>query len=348
MAFPQQYVANPDRYQNAPFRRCGQSGIQLPPISLGLWQNFGDTDVYETGRATLRRAFDRGVTHFDLANNYGPPYGSAEENFGKVMATDFAAHRDELILSSKAGWDMWPGPYGIGASKKYLVSSLDQSLKRMGLEYVDIFYTHRPDFETPMEETASALAQIVRQGKALYIGISSYSPERTQTMHDLLKAEGVKLFIHQPSYSMLNRYLEQGLLDKLGELGVGCIAFSPLAQGLLTNKYLKPGAAEQTRVNAEGSSFSKTLLSEQNIARVRSLNAIAERRGQTLAQMAIAWSLRDPRVTTALIGARNVAQLDDSLDALKNLSFSKEELAEIDQHAVDTPEIDLWRSVNSR
>jgi L-glyceraldehyde 3-phosphate reductase len=347
MAFPEIYAASPDRYTNATFRRCGASGIQLPPISLGLWQNFGGVDVFETSRATLRRAFDRGVTHFDLANNYGPPYGSAEENFGKVLATDFAAHRDELIISTKAGWDMWPGPYGIGASKKYLTASLDQSLQRMGLDYVDIFYTHRPDFETPMEETASALAQIVRQGKALYIGISSYSPARTKTMHDLLKAEGVKLFIHQPSYSMLNRFLEHGLLDTLGELGVGCIAFSPLAQGLLTNKYLKPGA-DKTRVNSGDGSFSENLLSEQNLAHVRALNDIAQQRGQSLAQMAIAWAIRDPRVTTALIGARNTHQLDDSLDALNNLSFTTEELTAIDQHAIDTPEIDLWRSVNSR
>lgn len=348
MAFAQSYVANPDRYSSAGFRICGQSGLRLPLISLGLWQNFGGADVFETGRATLQRAFDRGVTHFDLANNYGPPYGSAEENFGKVLRTDFAAHRDELVISSKAGWDMWPGPYGIGGSKKYLVASLDQSLRRMGLEYVDIFYAHRPDFETPMEETASALAQIVRQGKALYVGISSYSPERTRTMAELLRSEGVRLLIHQPSYSMLNRYLEQGLLDTLGELGVGCIAFSPLAQGLLTNKYIKPGGTDGARVNAEGSSFSKDLLSEQNLARVRTLNGIAQQRGQSLAQMAIAWSLRDARVTSALIGARNPEQLDDSLDALKNLSFSKEELAAIDQYAVDTPEVDLWRPVNSR
>jgi L-glyceraldehyde 3-phosphate reductase len=347
MAFPKIYTANPDRYTEAQFRRCGASGIPLPLISLGLWQNFGGVDVFETGRATLRRAFDRGVTHFDLANNYGPPYGSAEENFGKILATDFAAHRDELIISSKAGWDMWPGPYGIGASKKYLVASLDQSLKRMGLDYVDIFYTHRPDFDTPIEETASALAQIVRQGKALYVGCSSYSPERTRKIHDLLAAEGIKLFIHQPSYSMLNRFLEQGLLDTLGDLGVGCIAFSPLAQGLLTNKYLNPGA-DKTRVNSGDGSFSEKLLSEQNLTRVRALNEIAQKRGQSLAQMAIAWALRDPRVTTAVIGARNVQQLDDSLDALKNLAFTPEELTEIDQYAVDTPEIDLWRSVNSR
>jgi L-glyceraldehyde 3-phosphate reductase len=348
MGFPEQYIAKSDRYDKAQFRRCGESGIVLPLISLGLWQNFGGADVYETGRLTLRRAFDRGVTHFDLANNYGPPYGSAEENFGKVLRTDFSAHRDELIISSKAGWDMWPGPYGIGGSKKYLVASLDQSLKRMGLDYVDIFYAHRPDFETPMEETCSALAQLVHQGKALYVGISSYSPERTRIMYDLLKAQGVPLFIHQPSYSMLNRYLEQGLLDVLGELGVGCIAFSPLAQGLLTNKYLKPNANSAARVNADGSSFSKDFLSSQNLERVKALSSIADRRGQSLAQMAIAWSLRDPRVTSSLIGARNPQQLDDSLNALTNLSFTSAELTEIDKFAVDTPDIDLWRSVNSR
>jgi len=348
MTFAQPYTPKPDRYTNATFRRCGDSGIDLPLISLGLWQNFGGSDVFEIGRSTLRRAFDRGITHFDLANNYGPPYGSAEENFGKVLAKDFAAHRDELIISSKAGWDMWAGPYGIGGSRKYLVASLDQSLKRMGLDYVDIFYTHRPDFETPMEETASALAQIVRNGKALYVGISSYSPERTRIMYDLLKDEGVRLLIHQPSYSMLNRYLEQSLLGTLDDLGIGCIAFSPLAQGMLTNKYLTPGGAEATRANAEGSSLSKDLLSEENLNRVRALHAIAEKRGQTLAQMAIAWSLRDSRVTTALIGARNPKQLDDSLGALDNLQFTPQELLEIDGYAIDTPAIDLWRSVNSR
>jgi L-glyceraldehyde 3-phosphate reductase len=348
MAFPEPYTPNADRYTNAKFRRCGASGIDLPLISLGLWQNFGGSDVFETGRATLRRAFDRGITHFDLANNYGPPYGSAEENFGKVLANDFAAHRDELIISSKAGWDMWAGPYGIGGSRKYLVASLNQSLKRMGLDYVDIFYTHRPDFETPMEETVSALAQIVRQGKALYVGISSYSPERTRIMHDMLKNEGIRLFIHQPSYSMLNRYLEQGLLDTLDDLGVGCIAFSPLAQGLLTNKYLIPGAVKNTRASAEGSSLGKDLLSEENLNGVRALHAVADKRGQSLAQMAIAWSLRDPRVTSALIGARNPRQLDDSLGAIDNLQFTPQELLEIDRYAVDTPAIDLWRPVNSR
>jgi L-glyceraldehyde 3-phosphate reductase len=348
MAFPTTYTAASDRYTDARFRRCGDSGIGLPLISLGLWQNYGCADLFETGRATLRRAFDRGITHFDLANNYGPPYGSAEENFGRILATDFAEHRDELIISSKAGWDMWPGPYGIGGSKKYLIASLDQSLRRMGLDYVDIFYSHRPDFETPMEETASALAQIVRQGKALYVGISSYSPDRTKTMYELLKREGVRLFIHQPSYSMLNRYLEQGLLDTLDEVGVGCIAFSPLAQGLLTGKYLKTDSSEANRANSHGSSLNKDLLSTQTLSRVRELQAIAEQRGQTLAQMAIAWSLRDPRVTSALIGARTPEQLDDSVGAIDNLTFSPEELMQIDRHAIDTPDIDLWRSVNSR
>jgi L-glyceraldehyde 3-phosphate reductase len=347
MAFVEPYQANSGRYEHASFRRCGQSGVQLPLISLGLWQNFGGVNVFEEARATLRRAFDRGVTHFDLANNYGPPYGSAEENFGKVMKLDFEGHRDELMISSKAGWDMWPGPYGIGGSRKYLIASLDQSLKRMGLEYVDIFYTHRPDFDTPIEETIGALAQIVRQGKALYVGVSSYSPERTWKAYKLLQEEGIRLLIHQPSYSMLNRYLERELLDTLDELGVGCIAFSPLAQGLLTDKYLKQDAGK-TRVNSGDGSFSQSLLTEQNLNRVRALHAIAERRGQSLAQMAIAWALRDPRVTSALIGARNVAQLDDSLDALKNLSFTREELAEIDEYAVDTPSVDLWREVNSR
>jgi L-glyceraldehyde 3-phosphate reductase len=321
--------------------------VVLPPVSLGLWQNFGGDDVFETGRAVVRRAFDRGVTHFDLANNYGPPYGSAEENFGKILREDFRGLRNELIISSKAGWDMWPGPYGIGGSKKYLVASLDESLQRMGLEYVDIFYSHRPDFETPMEETAAALAGIVRAGKALYVGISSYSPARTKIMFELLKAEGVKLLIHQPSYSMFNRGIEHGLLDTLGELGVGCIAFSPLAQGLLTDKYIKGGDAS-ARLHSAYGSFTKEMLSDENLVRVRALNEIAKKRGQTLAQMAIAWALRDERVTTALIGARNVQQLDNSLDALKKLEFSGEELSEIDQYAKDTPSLDLWRSVSSR
>jgi L-glyceraldehyde 3-phosphate reductase len=338
------YVPDPKRYEQADFRRCGRSGILLPPISLGLWQNFGGADVFETGRAVIRRAFDRGVTHFDLANNYGPPYGSAEENFGQILKKDFDGLRDELLISSKAGWDMWPGPYGIGGSRKYLLASLDQSLKRMGLDYVDIFYSHRPSNDVPLEETMGALAQMVRQGKALYVGISSYGPERTKKAIELLKAEGVTLLIHQPSYSMLNRWVEGGLLDTLETAGVGCIAFSPLAQGMLTNKYLN-GVPENSRAGSEGS-FTKDFLTKENLDRVRALNEIASRRGQSLAQMAIAWVLRDPRVTSALIGARNVSQLDDSLDALKNLKFSEEELKEIDRYATDSG-IDLWREVST-
>ncbi|WP_419806060.1 L-glyceraldehyde 3-phosphate reductase [Terriglobus sp.] len=342
-----QYVPNAKRYEQASFRRCGRSGVVLPPISLGLWQNFGGVDQFETGRAMIRRAFDRGVTHFDLANNYGPPYGSAEENFGKVLADDFRNLRDELIISSKAGWDMWPGPYGMGGSRKYLMASLDQSLKRMGLDYVDIFYHHRPDFDCPIEETVAALAQIVRQGKALYVGISSYSPERTREVSKLLAAEGIHLFIHQPSYSMLNRWIENDLLGTLDELGIGCIAFSPLAQGLLTNKYLS-GKPEGARVHSEVGSFQQTMLTDENLQRVRGLHDIAERRGQSLAQMAIAWSLRDPRVTSSLIGARTVHQLNNSLDSLNNLRFTDEELKQIDAFAIDTPAIDLWRSVSER
>lgn len=334
------YVANPNRYEQATYRRCGRSGIALPPISLGLWQNFGGADIFETGRAMVLRAFDRGVTHFDLANNYGPPYGSAEENFGQILRKDLAPHRNELIISTKAGWDMWPGPYGIGGSRKYLLASLDDSLRRMGLDYVDIFYSHRPDRDTPLEETMGALIQAVRQGKALYVGISSYSPQRTLEAADILRSEGVPLFIHQPSYSMLNRWIEQELLDVLETLGTGCIAFSPLAQGLLTGKYLK-GVPENSRASQEGS-LKKEFLNEENLAHVRALNEIAKKRNQTLAQMAIAWVLRDPRVTSALIGARNVDQLNDSLDAVKNLNFSPEELAEIDRHAQEG-NLDLWK-----
>jgi L-glyceraldehyde 3-phosphate reductase len=334
------YVANEKRYEDAPFRRCGRSGIVLPPVSLGLWQNFGGADVFETGRAIIRRAFDRGVTHFDLANNYGPPYGSAEENFGQILRKDFRDHRNELLISSKAGWDMWPGPYGIGGSRKYLLASLDDSLHRMGLDYVDIFYSHRPSMDVPLEETMGALAHAVRQGKALYVGISSYSPERTRAAAQILKSEGVPLLIHQPSYSMLNRWIEDGLLDTLDELGVGCIAFSPLAQGLLTDKYLK-GVPKNSRATSEGS-FSKEFLSGENLKLVRELNDLASSRGQTLAQMAIAWSLRDKRVTSALIGARNVEQLDNSLDALHKLQFTEAELKEIDRHAVEAS-IDLWK-----
>lgn len=336
------YVPDPERYSKAPFRRCGRSGIVLPPVSLGLWQNFGGVDVFETGRAVIRRAFDRGVTHFDLANNYGPPYGSAEENFGEILRKDLGRYRDELMISTKAGWDMWPGPYGVGGSRKYLLASLDASLKRMGLEYVDIFYSHRPSTDVPLEETMGALAQAVRQGKALYVGISSYSPERTREAARILEAEGVRLLIHQPSYSMLNRWVEDGLLATLEELGVGCIAFSPLAQGLLTKKYLN-GVPEGSRAGANISgSFSKELLSERNLGHVRALDEMAKGRGQTLAQMAIAWVLRDERVTSALIGARNVEQLDDSLDAVKKLAFSEAELKGIDEHAAEGG-IDLWK-----
>jgi len=334
------YVPNAKRYDGTSFRRSGRSGIVLPPISLGLWQNFGDVNVFETGRAVIRRAFDRGVTHFDLANNYGPPYGSAEENFGEILRKDFRGHRNELLISTKAGWDMWPGPYGVGGSRKYLLASLDESLARMGLEYVDIFYSHRPTIDVPLEETMGALAQAVQQGKALYVGISSYSPERTREAAQILKSEGVPLLIHQPSYSMLNRWVERELLGTLDELGVGCIAFSPLAQGLLTNKYLN-GVPENSRVRG-GLWFPEQFLSEDNLKRVRALNEIAKGRGQSLAQMAIAWVLRDTRISSALIGARNVEQLDNSLDALKQLQFTESELSEIDRYAQEGS-IDLWR-----
>ena len=338
---PEQYRADPQRYDGRmPYRRCGRSGLDLPAISLGLWHNFGGADVFETGRAVLRRAFDLGVTHFDLANNYGPPYGSAEENFGRWMGADWRPYRDELIISTKAGYDMWPGPYGDGGSRKYLLASLDQSLKRMGLDYVDIFYSHRVDPTTPLEETMGALVHAHRQGKALYVGISSYSPELTRRAFEILKSEGVPLLIHQPSYSLLNRWIEHGLLDTLAELGVGCIAFSPLGQGLLTGKYLN-GIPEDARAE-RSDSFSRDFLSDETLAHVRALNDLAKDRGQTLAQMAIAWVLRDPRVTSALIGARSVQQLEDSLAAVENLSFSDEELARIDQYATDAG-IDIWK-----
>ncbi len=336
-------AAASDRYAQIPYRRCGRSGLVLPAISLGLWQNFGGVDDYDTIRAVLRHAFDRGITHFDLANNYGPPPGSAEENFGEVLARDLRGHRDELIISTKAGYRMWPGPYGEWGSRKYLLASLDQSLRRMQLDYVDIFYSHRVDPDTPLEETMGALDTAVRQGKALYVGVSSYSPEMTRRAAALLKQLGTPCVIHQPSYSMLNRWIEEGLLEVLGELGIGCIPFSPLAQGMLTNKYLG-GRPEDSRV-ARGGSLREQFLSEDNLARIRALNGIAERRGQSLAQMAIAWVLRDPRVTSALIGARNVQQLEDSLGALGNLAFSSEELAEIDRHASEGG-VDLWK--NSR
>jgi L-glyceraldehyde 3-phosphate reductase len=340
------FAADPSRYDGRmPYRRVGRSGIVLPAISLGLWQNFGGVDRFETGRAILRRAFDRGVTHFDLANNYGPPAGSAEENFGRWFAADFAPHRDELIISTKAGWAMWPGPYGGPAgTRKHLIASCDQSLQRMGLDYVDIFYSHRVDPNTPLDETMGALVQLHRQGKALYVGISSYSPELTREAAKILAAEKVPLLIHQPNYSMLNRTIEQGLLDTLGQLGVGCIAFSPLAQGLLTSKYLN-GVPEETRAT-RGGSMKQGMLSEENLRHIQALNGIAAQRGQTLAQMAIAWVLRDARVSSALIGARTLEQLDDSLDAVKNLTFSPEELAAIEPHARDGG-VDLWKVSSS-
>jgi L-glyceraldehyde 3-phosphate reductase len=342
---PEQFVPDSDRYGGRmPYRRCGRSGLDLPAISLGLWQNFGGADVFETGRAILRRAFDLGVTHFDLANNYGPPYGSAEETFGRVMAADLRPYRDELIVSTKAGYDMWPGPYGNGGSRKYLLASLDQSLARMGLDYVDIFYSHRVDETTPLEETMGALVQAHRQGKALYVGISSYSPELTREAAAILRAEGVPLLIHQPSYSMLNRWIEGGLLDTLEDLGVGCIAFSPLAQGMLTSKYLN-GVPDDARAARSGS-FSPELLTERNLNHIRALHDIAAARGQTLAQMAIAWVLRDPRVTSALVGARTEEQLADSLGALHRLDFTDDELAAIDRHAVEGG-IDIWKGSSS-
>jgi L-glyceraldehyde 3-phosphate reductase len=342
---PPPFLPDSDRYDGRmPYRRCGRSGLDLPAISLGLWQNFGGADVFETGRAILRRAFDAGLTHFDLANNYGPPYGSAEETFGRVMAADFRPYRDELMVSTKAGYDMWPGPYGNGGSRKYLLASLDQSLVRMGLDYVDIFYSHRVDPTTPLEETMGALVTAHRQGKALYVGISSYSPELTREAAAILVAEKVPLLIHQPSYSMLNRWIEGGLLDTLEELGAGCIAFSPLAQGMLTSKYLN-GVPDDARAARSGS-FSPELLTEQNVRHISALHDIAGARGQTLAQMAIAWVLRDPRVTSALIGARTLDQLADSLGALHRLDFSDEELATIDRHATEGG-IDIWKGSSS-
>ncbi len=336
------YHPSPTRYDSMPYRRSGASGLSLPAISLGLWHNFGDDRPVDVQRAILRRAFDRGVTHFDLANNYGPPYGSAETNFGRILAEDFSSLRDELVISTKAGWDMWPGPYGDLGSRKYLLASLDQSLARMGLEYVDIFYHHHFDASTPLEETMGALDHAVRSGKALYVGVSSYSDTRTTEAIAILQRLGTPLLIHQPSYSMLNRWIEDRLLDVLDTAGVGCIAFSPLAQGLLTDRYLN-GVPEGSRA-AKATSLTDSMLSEANLARVRALAGLAAARGQSLAQMAIAWTLRDPRVTSALIGASSVAQLDDNLDALDYLEFSDEELAEIDRHAVEG-NIDLWRGV---
>ena len=334
------YVAADDRYEKMPYRRTGRSGLQLPAISLGLWHNFGDAQPLEIQRAVLRRAFDLGVTHFDLANNYGPPFGSAETNFGRHLREDFRPYRDELIISTKAGYDMWPGPYGEWGSRKYLLASLDQSLKRMGLDYVDIFYSHRFDPETPLEETMGALDTAVRSGKALYAGISSYGGDRTREAVEILRSLGTPLLIHQPSYSLLNRWIEEDLLDVLGETGVGSIVFSPLAQGMLTDKYLE-GIPEGTR--ATDTDFLSQDMIEGAMEHVRALHGMAQRRGQSLAQMAIAWTLRDPRVTSSLIGARTVEQLEDSLGALKRLDFSDDELAEIDRHAVDAG-INLWKA----
>jgi L-glyceraldehyde 3-phosphate reductase len=333
------YDAAPDRYARMQYRRSGRSGLQLPAISLGLWQNFGFDRPLDSSRAIVRRAFDLGVTHFDLANNYGPPYGSAEENFGTLFRQDLRPYRDELVISTKAGYDMWDGPYGQWGSRKYLLASLDQSLARMGLDYVDIFYSHRFDPDTPLEETMGALDTAVRQGKALYAGISSYSAEKTKAAHEILRDLGTPLLIHQPSYSMLNRWIEDGLLDTLGKLGVGCIVFSPLAQGMLTDRYLD-GIPADSRA-AQNGSLSKQMLSEETLARIRALNEIAARRGQSLAQLALAWVLRDERVTSALIGASSVEQLETNLAALDKLGFGDDELAAIDRYAVDGG-INIW------
>jgi len=335
------YLADPNRYDGRmPYRRCGRSGIQLPAVSLGFWHNFGDDRTIDSMRAIMRRAFDLGITHFDLANNYGPPAGSAETNVGRILQEDFRRHRDELIISSKAGWDMWPGPYGDLGSRKYILASLDQSLARLGVDYVDVFYHHRPDPHTPIEESMGALHTAVQQGKALYAGISSYSPRRTLEAARILRDLGTPLFIHQPSYSLLNRWIEEGLLDALHAIGAGCITFSPLAQGLLTDRYLN-GVPTDSRA-AQDKSLFPSMLSEQNIERVRSLNYIALRRGQSLAQMAVAWTLRDPRVTTTLVGASSAEQLTETAKAVSNLAFTDAELAEIDQHALEG-DLDLWR-----
>ena len=333
------YVAADDRYDRMRYNRCGRSGLLLPAVSLGLWQNFGHDRPLETSRGIVRRAFDLGVTHFDLANNYGPPYGSAEENFGQLFRSDLAPYRDELIISTKAGYDMWPGPYGEWGSRKYVLASLDQSLGRLGLDYVDIFYSHRFDPETPLEETMGALDRAVRGGKALYAGISSYSAAKTREAAAILRDLGTPLLIHQPSYSMLNRWIEPELLEVLGDEGVGCIVFSPLAQGMLTDKYLD-GVPEGSRASRHGS-LSPDLITDQTLAKIRGLNEIAARRGQTLAQMAIAWTLRDPRVTSALVGASSVEQLDANVAAVDNLDFTDDELDEIDGYATES-DINIW------
>src|SRR6266536_2668841 len=333
------YLPATGRYHLMEYRRAGRSGLRLPALSLGLWQNFGHDRPLDAQRAIVRRAFDLGITHFDLANNYGPPYGSAEENFGRMLASDLRGYRDELVISTKAGYDMWPGPYGEWGSRKYLLASLDQSLRRMDLDYVDIFYSHRFDPDTPLEETMGALDAAVRQGKALYVGISSYSATKTREAHAILNGLGTPLVIHQPSYSMLNRWIEPELLDTLGELGIGCIVFSPLAQGMLTDKYLN-GIPEGSRASRHGS-LSPNLLNDQSLTKIRALNEIAARRDQSLAQLALAWTLRDPRVTSTLIGASSVAQLEANVAALEKLDLSDEELAEIDRYAIDA-DLNLW------
>jgi L-glyceraldehyde 3-phosphate reductase len=338
------YVPAPDRYERMQYRRSGRSGLQLPELSLGLWNNFGDDFPFESGRAIVRRAFDLGITHFDLANNYGPPYGSAEENFGRMLAYDLRPYRDELVISTKAGYDMWPGPYGEWGSRKYLLSSLDQSLHRMGLDYVDIFYSHRFDPETPLEETMGALDTAVRQGKALYVGISSYSAAKTREAAEILRELGTPLLIHQPSYSMLNRWIEPDLLDVLEQEGVGCIVFSPLAQGMLTDRYLH-GIPKGSRAS-RNATLSPSLLTDETLEKIRALNELASRRGQSLAQMALAWTLRDPRVTSALAGASSVEQLEANVSALERLDFSDDELAEIDKYATDS-DINLWARSSS-
>jgi L-glyceraldehyde 3-phosphate reductase len=336
---PMTYLPDGDRYDRIPYRRCGRSGLLLPAISLGLWQNFGGERPLETSRAIVRRAFDFGITHFDLANNYGPPYGSAEEAFGAILRHDLMPFRDELLISTKAGYDMWPGPYGEWGSRKYLFASLDQSLRRMGLDYVDIFYSHRFDPETPLEETMGALDTAVRQGKALYAGISSYTAQQTAEATAILRDLGTPLLIHQPSYSMLNRWIEPDLLDVLGGTGIGCIVFSPLAQGMLTDKYLH-GIPQGSRASRDGS-LSPSLLSAETIAKIRALGDVAARRGQTLAQMALAWTLRDPRVTSTLVGVSSVEQLEANVAALERLDFAEEELEEIDRYATETG-INIW------
>ena len=333
------YTAADDRYDAMLYRRCGRSGLDLPAVSLGLWQNFGDDRPLDTSRAILRRAFDLGITHFDLANNYGPPYGSAEINFGRVLAEDLRPYRDELIISTKAGWDMWPGPYGDRGSRKYLLASLDQSLRRMGLDYVDIFYSHRADPDTPLEETMGALDTAVRQGKALYAGVSSYSPERTERAARILRDLGTPLAIHQPSYSMLNRWIEERLLDVLADEGVGCIVFTPLAQGMLTDKYLG-GIPDDSRA-ARDDSLDPAWLHDENLERIRALNEIAAGRGQSLAQLALAWTLRDERVTSTLVGASSVEPLEQNVASLEGLAISDDELAEIDRHATEGG-VNLW------